>query len=358
MVIADEVAEKLGRVRALLQGDLDAVVLRGPGPVAWLSAGGRTHIVATPATGVAAVVVTGDAVTVVTTVNEVDRLAEEELAGLGAAWEVVPWDVDLTAALPSGERVGTDVPYAGCRDLAGPLEAARRALTATEADRFRALGADTAVALTDAILGLTPDMTEFQAAGVVSAALADRGIDPVVLLVAGDQRIATHRHPLPTAGPLGQHAMIAVCGRRQGLIASLTRMFSWGPMSDEQQDAHTRLLQVDAAFNVATRTGATVGTVFSVGAGQYARSGFGAHEALRHHQGGPTGYTARDWLATAQSAAMIEERQAFAWNPTVPGLKSEDTVLAHADLPEVLTVDPRWPTGLVAGLARPLVLQR
>ena len=55
---------------------------------------------------------------------------------------------------------------------------------------------------------------------------------------------------------------------------------------------------------------------------------------------------------------MIEDAQAFAWNPSVPGLKSEDTVLAGAALPEVLTVDPHWPTEDVAGLRRPLLLER
>ena len=50
--------------------------------------------------------------------------------------------------------------------------------------------------------------------------------------------------------------------------------------------------------------------------------------------------------------------QAFAWNPTAPGAKVEDTVLVRADGIEVLTVDPRWPTTRVAGLDRPIELDR
>jgi hypothetical protein len=56
-----------------------------------------------------------------------------------------------------------------------------------------------------------------------------------------------------------------------------------------------------------------------------------ADEWRRHHQGGPTGYEPRDYLATAGSTAFVEERQAFAWNPSVPQLKCEDTT-------------GRWPT--------------
>jgi Xaa-Pro aminopeptidase len=141
-------------------------------------------------------------------------------------------------------------------------------------------------------------------------------------------------------------------------VASLTRLVSFGQLTAEQENAYARLLEVDVAFNVATRTGALVGDAFSVGAAAYLRNGFDVHEWHNHHQGGPTGYAAREWLATAESSAMVEERQPFAWNPSVPGLKSEDTVLAHAEEPEVLTVDPRWPTTTVAGMVRPLILVR
>lgn len=353
--MSPEVEEKLRRVRGLLDVGLDAVVLRGPGPVAWLSAGGRTHIEATPAAGVAAVVVTGDAVTVVTTANEASRLQAEELGGLEADWQVHGWDADLTAALSAGPRVGTDLPYADCIDLAGPLEAVRRSLTAAEADRYRVLGIDAATAVTDACRRLRPDLTEQQAAALAAAELIERGIDPVVLLVAGGVRLSAYRHPLPTAAPIGELVMVVTCGRRHGLIVSLTRLVGFRSLAAEREDAYGRLLEVDAAYNVATRTGATVGAIFTLGAGAYVRNGFDPAEWRSHHQGGPTGYAPREWLACAESEAMVEERQPFAWNPTVAGLKCEDTVLAHADLPEILTVDPRWPTTIVAGLARPLV---
>ncbi|MDP8910498.1 MAG: peptidase M24, partial [Actinomycetota bacterium] len=149
-----------------------------------------------------------------------------------------------------------------------------------------------------------------------------------------------------------------VCARRHGLIASLTRLVSFGRLDARLADAHERLLHVDAAFNAATVAGAAVGDVFTRGIRAYEEHGFDRDEWLRHHQGGPTGYEPRDYVADADSAAQAEASQAFAWNPSVPSLKSEDTVLAGAGPPEVLTVDPRWPTVIVGGLARPLVLER
>ena len=63
---------------------------------------------------------------------------------------------------------------------------------------------------------------------MTAQALVERGADAVVLLVAGQGRLPHHRHPLPTVEPLGRLAMVVVCARRQGLIASLTRFVSFG----------------------------------------------------------------------------------------------------------------------------------
>jgi hypothetical protein len=58
----------------------------------------------------------GDAVRtrIVTAVNEAPRLQAEELGGLDAEWTVLPWNGSPAAELPSGPRVGADVPLPGC----------------------------------------------------------------------------------------------------------------------------------------------------------------------------------------------------------------------------------------------------
>jgi Xaa-Pro aminopeptidase len=357
--VTGEVAEKRRRVLALLDAlDLDAVVLRRPGNVAWFSGGGRTYIVATPDVGVADVVVTRDGVEVVTAVNEAPRLEAEELGGIDASFRVLAWSDDRVPALPAGPRVGADSPLPGTRDVSGELEAARRSLTDDELDRYRSLGRDAATALTTACLRLTRDTSEFDAAGLVTAELYARGADAIVLLVAGDERLSHHRHPLPTSARLGRLAMLVVCARRGGLIANLTRFVAFEPLRDPERDAYERLLRVDVAFNAATVPGRAVGDVFAAGAAAYAANGFDADEWRLHHQGGPTGYEARDYLATAESAPLVERFQAFAWNPSVPSLKSEDTIVAGAGAPEILTVDDDWPACDVDGLRRPLVVER
>lgn len=354
-----ELGEKARRVLGLLvEQDLDAVVLRGPGAVAWWSGGGATHVLATPEVGVADIVIerVGDGVrtTVVTAVNEEPRLRAEELAGLEASWTVLAWSTAPETVLPAGPRVGSDVPMPGCRDLRAELARLRASLLPAEVERVTALGRDAAQALTQACTRVGPADSEWRAAAATGAALLERGIDPVVLLVAGAGRLPVHRHPLPTGAPLGDLAMLVACGRRGGLVVSLTRFV--GTPTPELADRFDRLRHVDAAVNLATRPGRRTGEVFRDLQAAYLAYGFDDLEWTRHHQGGPTGYASRELLATADTPDLVVDRQLFAWNPSAVGVKCEDTVLTGPDGVRVLTVDPQWPVQEVGGLARPLVL--
>jgi hypothetical protein len=46
---------------------------------------------------------------------------------------------------------------------------------------------------------------------------------------------------------------------------------------------------------------------------------------------------------TLDTDGIVHDRQAFAWNPSIRGTKSEDTMLVNGDEFEVLTVSPDWP---------------
>lgn len=345
-------------LRLLDDEGLDALVLRRPPNVAWAAGGGRTHIDLTAETGVAWLVVTRADTEVVTAVNEADRLATEELTDPALRWTVLGWDADLAGAVPAGDAVGADGGLPGRRDVGAAVEAARRRLLPREQERYRALGRDAAAAVTDTAVVRGAADNEFDWAATAAAALLERGVDPLVVLVAGESRVRRHRHPLPTAEPAGALVMVVVCGRRHGLVANLTRFVSAGPLPAALADAQPRLLAVEAAYLDATRPGVPVAAVLAAGTAGYAAHDFGADEWRLHHQGGPTGFQPRDHLATAACAEPVEPGQAFGWNPSVPGLKVEDTVLAGDGGLEVLTVDPRWPTVEVAGRRRPVVWER
>jgi Xaa-Pro aminopeptidase len=227
-----------------------------------------------------------------------------------------------------------------------------------ELERYRALGWDTAAALTETALALTPKMTEYRAAAHLSGRLLERRIEPILLLIAGADRLPLYRHPLLTATNLGARAMLVAVACRNGLIASLTRNVAIAPLPPAERNRMVRLLAVESAFLSSTKPGRRLGDVFADGVAAYAKHGFEADEWHLHHQGGPTGYFGRDEFVTHLSDRQIAEAQAFAWSASVPGLKVEDTVVTTNASLEILTRDDVWPTMDVAGRARPMVLER
>ncbi len=86
-----------------------------------------------------------------------------------------------------------------------------------------------------------------------------------------------------------------------------------------------------------------MGEVFKNAVAVYAETGF-AEEWRNHHQGGTAAYEPRETVATLASQAEVELHQAYAWNPSVTGTKSEDTVLVGSEGNEVLTDIPGWPS--------------
>lgn len=353
MRVADDRAVKRERVLALLdRRGADSVVLRSHTAVAWYLDGARTHV-SLAADPVVAVVVRrgggGDEVRVFA--NEADRLHAEEL-GDASGFDLVrvPWHDELA---PAGLAALDEA------DVAAALRAVRASLLPGELERYRALCREVAEALTDAAIAADPADTEHDVAARLASGLVARGIDPLVTLVAGRSRLA-YRHPLPTAATLGDRVMLVACGRRHGLIANATRWMRWGGAAEvgAEADAMRRILDVEAAFFDAMRPGATLGDAFAAGTAAYARHGFDPDEWRRHHQGGAAGYAGRDPRATPGLGALVQPMQAFAWNPSAPGAKVEDTVLVGPDGIEVLTVDPRWPTMRIGALGRPIQLDR
>lgn len=340
-------AVKRRRVLEMLERrGADSIVLRSHAAVAWYLDGARTHV-SLAGDPIAAVVVRRDGDELRIFDNEADRMLAEELGeASGLDLVRVPWHDDL---VPPGVATVDEA------DATTELRAARASLLPGELERYRVLCREIAEALTDAATAAEPSDTERDVAARLAADLTARGIDPLVTLVAGRSRLA-HRHPLPTAAPLGDRAMLVVCGRRRGLIANATRWVRWGVAADV--DLERRIHAVEAAFFAGTRIGATLGDAFGAGTAAYATHGFGAGEWRRHHQGGAAGYAGRDPRATPGTADLVQADQAFAWNPTAPGAKVEDTVLVQESGIDVLTTDPRWPTAVTNGVARPIELDR
>jgi Xaa-Pro aminopeptidase len=359
---SDHAAKRERMLDLLDRRGVDSIVLRSHGAVSWYLEGARTHV-SLAGDPVIAVVVRrqGDEVRVFE--NEADRMLDEELGpALGAA----VGEVAVARVAWHDELAPASLAASGEADAAAELRAARASLLPAELTRYRVLCREVAQALTDAATTADPVDTERDVAARIATDLVARGIDPLVTLVASRSRLA-HRHPLPTAARLGDRAMLVVCGRRHGLIANATRWVRWSRNAggsaadadaDAPADAERRIHAVEAAFFAGTTIGATIGEAFNAGIAAYAAHGFAPDEWRRHHQGGATGYVGRDPRGAPSVTDVVQPDHAFAWNPSAPGAKVEDTVLVRASGVEVLTLDPRWPTAAAAGLDRPIELDR
>jgi antitoxin VapB len=125
-------------------------------------------------------------------------------------------------------------------------------------------------------------------------------------------------------------------------VVSLTRLVHFGPLSQELVDKHRAVCTVDACFNLETQPGAKVSDIFQTAVDTYAATGF-PQEWQLHHQGGGTGYGSRTFLGGFDCPEVVQEGQAFAWNPSITGTKSEDTILAKTGGLEFLSNPVDWP---------------
>ena len=154
--------------------------------------------------------------------------------------------------------------------------------------------------------------------------------------------------------------MLVLCARRHGLVASVTRMVHFGQVPGELREKMRAVATVDAAAVTATQPGVPANAIFATIQRTYAAVGY-PDEWKHHHQGGPAGYEPREYVATPYTEQVVEAVQAFAWNPSVPGAKSEDTFLVTGEGQELLTFSPGWPQQEIEMggqvISRPHVLQ-
>ena len=324
---------------------LSGILIRRNENVAWLTGGAVELRVLTPSeTGVASLLITSDGKRYYfTTENEAPRLHDEEFGALDFEPILFPWYADGTAAaaakLANGP-LGSDTPLPGTTPV--NLFLLRASLSETEIARYRWLGAETAAATVESLHEVEPGLSEYDLEAITAANLLRRGILPSVYLYAVDDRIYKYKHAVARGARLKRYAMLNLCARKWGLAISVTRFVHFGQLPAELGARFKSAAQVNAALLHATKAGATSAELFRVARAAYTAEGFPGEERF-HHQGGPTGYGEREWVATPEGAEIVVENQAFAWNPSIRGGKAEDTVILRGGEIEWLTATPELP---------------
>ncbi|GAB4480091.1 MAG: M24 family metallopeptidase [Anaerolineales bacterium] len=341
-----EFSAKRNKILELLdRHGADGLLLRRVSSFAWATCGAASYVNTATTEGAASLLVTREHNYLATNNIEAPRLEQESgLAEQGWEFRVSPWTNPLLELdqLTAGLNFIADVPFGAAKDVSAEISRLRANLTPSEDERFRRLGLLCAQTMDSAAHAVQPGMSEYEIAALLGGEAQRRGVQPIVNLIASDERIYRFRHPLPTEKKLEKYALLVLSGRRWGLVCSISRLIHFGPIPVELQRRIHAAARVNAALIAHTRPGRSLEQVFQRGQAEYAAAAF-PDEWRFHHQGGAVGYEPREFLGLPGSADVVSAGQAYAWNPTVAGAKMEDTILVGAHGNEIITNIPNWP---------------
>jgi len=360
--VPEEIAVKKALVRELLaQQGLDAVYLKKSANFSWLTGGGYNLVGLATEMGVAGALVTADRLFIVCSNIEAPRMRDEErLEEEGYEIVAFPWNDDQEAAIvaklaggrpnglrpvgqrPVGLKLGADHAFPGAIDISGQLNPLRYSLSSWEVERYRKQARDTARIAEETAMTIRQGDEERAVVGRLSERLWKNGMDFIIAFCAADDRISRFRHPVATDRKIEKRAMLSVNSRKRGLIVSITRFVQFGKLPADLKKLYEDNVHIDTAMMAATIPGRPAVEVYEAALRAYAEVGY-PEEYRLHHQGGSIGYIGRDYKVTARTKEIIRENQGFTWNPSITGMKSEDTMLATKNGPVVLSEPAIFP---------------
>ena len=349
MAFADEIKEKERRVRDFLRlKGLKALLLKRQANFSWMTCGGLNLVGITTEMGATSLLITENSKFVISNNIEAPRMIEEEgLEKQGFVVKTFPWHEDqetsIVKDLVGDGPVGCDVPFPNTVMVAEEVTKLRYSLTPEEVDRYRWLGEKASLALEKTVMKAKKGEKESEVVGRLCKELWKDRIDPITLMSAADDRVSRFRHSIPTERKIEKYLMVSVNARKWGLIVSLTRFVYFGRLPKELRAKYEANVFIDCTLMAHTRPGIPVRDVFQKGIDAYKEKGY-PEEWRLHHQGGSIGYTGRDYRANFKTPDLVRENQAFTWNPSITGTKSEDTILATSKGPELITRPILYPT--------------
>lgn len=342
-------------LRAIRSSHNDApLVIGSVGSVAWATGGVSPPIDRTAAIDPVWLVDAEEPTLLISSVEVPRMTAEGGLEELDFKIVSVPWYEEngfQKAALQVCEcddsRVISDI---GLGDnVTEELISQRMVLSGADRELLRWLGGESARVLEGAVRSWQPGISaDLSLAAEIQFGLETIGAEAVCLIVGGDERVRTFRHPLMSGDVVNELLMAVVVVRWSGLHVAATRMAT--TVRDERllRD-YAMVASVAHETLAATAVGATWGEAYTSLAQGYRDIEHG--QAWRDHwQGGPIGYAQREFELSPEATNSsfwnnsIEENVAVAWNPSLHGgAKVEDTFLVGESGSECVTTTGEWP---------------
>jgi len=367
MTISNEIKEKEKRVREFLRSkNLKALLLKRQANFSWMTCGGLNLVGITTEFGATTLLITENSKFLISNVIEAPRMIHEEgLEKQGFIIKTFPWhedqEVSIVKELLGEGPLGSDGPFPNAQMMAEDIARLRYSFTPDEQKRYRWLGKRVSIALEKTMMKTKKGEKESAVVGRLCKELWKDRIDPVTLMSAADDRISNFRHPIPTEKRIGKYLMVSVNARKWGLIVSLTRFVHFGKLPKELREKYEANVFIDCTLMAHSRPRVPAREVLQKGIEAYKEKGY-PEEWKFHHQGGSIGYTGRDYRVNFKTPDIIQENQAFTWNPSITGTKSEDTIIVTSKGPEMITRPFLYPTLSlsVAGISftRPAILEK
>ena len=326
---------KLAKLReSIARGGYSALEITSQSNFSWLTRGrGMIGLASVAACG--SIVVTADNAYLVADNIEAERLYVEQLSQNPLIeMRDFPWNQPEKRA-GILQSIAGNGKLASEQDLAAALFELRTVMTDYDMQDYRAIALETTRILEATVKELSKGVSGYELTGELAGRFWACDLEPITLLSAFDGRALKYRHPIPASDRLENYAMVAVCTRRNGLIASVSRNLLLREEA-EMIRKHEKCAMVDAAATVRLTPGAVLGDIFDAMISEYAAQGYPG-EHLLHHQGGLTGFMPREVRANTGNTHKVREHEVYAFNPSLQGAKCEDTVLVTGGAPQVLT---------------------
>ena len=332
----EEISIKEERIRSLMKSlGLNAVLLKRQSNFSWLTAGGKNMVPISTEVGFSSLLITAFEKFVITSrIESARNMEEEQLEELGFTLLEHEWfepkELELVRKVVPTLEVGCDMPAYGLKDISEAIKQIRYSLTPPEIERYLWLGEKTSECMESVLTEVKPGDTEAEVTGELTRRLWQYRIDQMGFQAAADERAYKYRHPIPTEKKIDKHLMLCVMSRKWGLITTITRIIHFGKASEKLIKQYKDNVFIECAMIAATRPGVVTNEIFNKTCRLYDELGY-KDEWKLHHQGGAIDYDIRNYICTSESTDIVQKNQAFCWNPSISGTKSEDAFIARED---------------------------
>lgn len=344
----EEVKIKLERVRNFLrEKDLYAMLIKKQPNFSWISAGGVNFVGMATEMGVTSVLITEKEQFVIANKIEAGRMKDEEVKDLDFEIIEYPWyedkELEIVKSIVGDKPVGCDVFLPNFKFMENDFRKLRFQLTEGEIERYKFLGEKLSKAVEEVLMEVKKGDKEIEIAGRISQKLWKDGIEPIAFMIASDERIRNYRHPIAKDKEVKEYVMASVNARYKGLITTITRMAHFGSLPDNIIKQYRDNVEIECIMITKTKIGEEMRIPVLSAIEEYEKRGY-KDEWKLHHQGGSMGYYPREIRVTPSTTEKVVKNQAFCWNPTISGTKSEDGFIVTYDRYIAITKPVIFPT--------------